>query len=309
MRVSIITALVLYGDVPLEVLMQVVGHAQIIMTLHYTKVAHADIVREMSAGEKKALAHSQDRMNALIIEDKIHEHKGGMVIPTNSPLHDPDWPTASILFLDYGLCPYGGTLCHKGSKEEKDAPVPAGFLGCQNCLQCRHFVTGIAFHAALMAKANEIAEAKQYTSIKTHDLATQIDQLDEEIYDFEKSKKEVPLELKVKRKRLSNLLEQEESRHNMLACDFLSAWKLLHSITELYNKSCSEGGKMPMVMNCNSLSISVDEVSQHQALAEVCENAEIFLSANADLALPRRTIGLDRMLEMNGLPPPTIQAV
>ncbi|HCE3304110.1 TPA: tyrosine-type recombinase/integrase [Vibrio parahaemolyticus] len=313
MRVTLITALVLYGDVPLHVLMKVVGHAQIIMTMHYTKVTHADIVYKVGAGEKKALERSQDRKNALLMEDKIHNHKAELLIPDDSALHDPDWPKASIQFFDYGLCPYGGTRCHDGGEEREETkknanltyfnPVPAGYLGRQNCFRCRHFVTGAAYIGGLVAKGNEIAEARQHVLNKTLDINDQIERLDEQVYDFEISGKEAPADIKMEYKRLNNLLEQEQTRCDMLSCDFLSAFQLTDSAIELLNKPVSNGEKVPMLMNSNKLSISVDEVSHHQALAEVCENAEIFMSANADSALPRRSQMMDKMLEANGIAP------
>ncbi|MFL0839115.1 VPA1269 family protein [Vibrio parahaemolyticus] len=313
MRVTLITALVLYGDVPLHILMKVVGHAQIIMTMHYTKVTHADIVYKVGAGEKKALERSQDRKNALLMEDKIHNHKAELLIPDDSALHDPDWPKASIQFFDYGLCPYGGTRCHDGGEEREETknnakltyfnPVPAGYLGRQNCFRCRHFVTGAAYIGGLVAKGNEIAEARQHVLNKTLDINDQIERLDEQVYDFEVSGKEAPADIKMEYKRLNNLLEQEQTRCDMLSCDFLSAFQLTDSAIELLNKPVSNGEKVPMLMNSNKLSISVDEVSHHQALAEVCENAEIFMSANADSALPRRSQMMDKMLEANGIAP------
>ncbi|MBF4323787.1 hypothetical protein EAY22_26790, partial [Vibrio anguillarum] len=60
---------------------------------------------------------------------------------------------------------------------------------------------------------------------------------------------------------------------------------------------------IPMIMNAPKLSISISEVSKHRALAEVCENAEIFLSANATTALPRRSQSLDKMLSNNNMQP------
>ncbi len=313
MRVTLITALVLYGDVPLHVLMKVVGHAQIIMTMHYTKVTHADIVYKVDAGEKKALERSQDRKNALLMEDKIHNHKAELLIPDDSALHDPDWPKASIQFFDYGLCPYGGTRCHDGGEEREDSinsqsktkfnPVPAGYLGRQNCFRCRHFVTGAAYIGGLVAKGNEIAEARQHVLNKTLDINDQIEGLDEQVYDFDVSGKEVPAEVKMEYKRLNNLLEQEQTRCDMLSCDFLSAFQLTNSAIELLNKPVSNGERVPMLMNTDKLSISVDEVSHHQALAEVCENAEIFMSANADSAVHRRSQLLDKMLAENNIPP------
>ncbi|MBF4396134.1 hypothetical protein, partial [Vibrio anguillarum] len=72
---------------------------------------------------------------------------------------------------------------------------------------------------------------------------------------------------------------------------------------QLLNKVASIDSKIPMIMNAPKLSISISEVSKHRALAEVCENAEIFLSANATTALPRRSQSLDKMLSNNNMQP------
>ncbi|NCO44932.1 MAG: hypothetical protein GW890_00075 [Vibrio sp.] len=293
--------------------MKVVGHAQIIMTLHYTKIKHLDIVETLDAGEKRLLARSQDQKNALLMEDRIHNHKDELLIPVYSALHDPEWPKASIKFFDYGLCPYGSTRCSDGGLEREETknsktkteynPVHSGYLGCQNCFRCRHFVTGAPFVVGLIIKGNEISEAKQYVSNKMLDINAEIEALDEEIFLLEDSSKIVPPDVKMKQKRLNNLLESEQIRLDMLSCDFLSIFRLVDQSLQLLNKVASIDSKIPMIMNAPKLSISISEVSKHRALAEVCENAEIFLSANATTALPRRSQSLDKMLSNNNMQP------
>ncbi|MBF4349670.1 hypothetical protein EAY19_26885, partial [Vibrio anguillarum] len=164
--------------------------------------------------------------------------------------------------------------------------VPSGYLGCQNCFRCRHFVTGAPFVVGLIIKGNEISEAKQYVSNKMLDINAEIEALDEEIFLLEDSSKIVPPDVKMKQKRLNNLLESEQIRLDMLSCDFLSIFRLVDQSLQLLNKVASIDSKIPMIMNAPKLSISISEVSKHRALAEVCENAEIFLSANATTALP-----------------------
>ncbi|SON51361.1 VPA1269 family protein [Vibrio tapetis] len=311
MRVSLITSLVLYGDVPLHILMKVVGHSQIMMTLHYTKMTHSNMASVLTIGEKKALERSAEHKQALMMENKIHEHKEELVIPVNSALKNPDWPQSSVLFFDYGLCPYGATECSNGgdrdvSSSSKSTPaysaVSAGYLGKQNCFRCRHFVTGIPFYIGLLAKGNEIAEARQYVSNKVCSLNSKIEHMDVMIYKLESKGQVVSPEVRLKHKRLSNLLEQEQVRHDALGCDILSIFKLLRQTLTLFDKEEQSKSKVPLVLNTNSLSINLEEVSHHQALAEVCENAEIFLSADSNTALPRRSSSLDKMLLRNGFP-------
>jgi len=49
--------------------------------------------------------------------------------------------------------------------------------------------------------------------------------------------------------------------------------------------------------------VAFEEVSYFQQLHEVCENAEIYTSASADLASPERSNMIDRMAELNRLTP------
>jgi len=155
----------------------------------------------------------------------------------------------------------------------------------------------------LIIKGNEISEAKQYVSNKMLDINAEIEALDEEIFLLEDSSKIVPPDVKMKQKRLNNLLESEQIRLDMLSCDFLSIFRLVDQSLQLLNKVASIDSKIPMIMNAPKLSISISEVSKHRALAEVCENAEIFLSANATTALPRRSQSLDKMLSNNNMQP------
>ena len=187
-------------------------------------------------------------------------------------------------------------------------PVPAGFMGKKNCPRCRHFVTGIPFIAGLVAKGNEIAEAQMYVQKRIDEQLIKIEKVDSQIYDIEvKWKKTVPLDLKIKHKRLKNQLETDEVHKDMLSCDVLSVARLVLKIGQLFDQLQDQADdsnrKLPLVMNTHRISLSVDAVSHHRALAEVCENAEIFLSAHCDTALPRRSQALDKMLAQNNIAP------
>ncbi|MBF4406076.1 hypothetical protein EAY15_23205, partial [Vibrio anguillarum] len=111
----------------------------------------------------------------------------------------------------------------------------------------------------LIIKGNEISEAKQYVSNKMLDINAEIEALDEEIFLLEDSSKIVPPDVKMKQKRLNNLLESEQIRLDMLSCDFLSIFRLVDQSLQLLNKVASIDSKIPMIMNAPKLSISISE--------------------------------------------------
>lgn len=150
MRVSLITAYVMEFGLPIEVIMKLAGHASVVMSIYYVKVGAAFLRRRMDEGEKLALRDGayvaqemleQNRLNELMHELVANNEQALQVLKAGN--------VGSTLVRDYGLCPYGAARCDDGGSRVGKTlvwnAVPAGFLGMQNCLRCRHFITGPMF--------------------------------------------------------------------------------------------------------------------------------------------------------------------
>ena len=107
-----------------------------------------------------------------------------------------EWPLASLIFKDYGICPNAGEKCNEGGIKEDDiasaklTAVQAGYLGISNCLRCKFFITGPAFIGGLKMLADEIARESIVYRERMHDFREQEDLLD--IEEYECSRQGIP---------------------------------------------------------------------------------------------------------------------
>ncbi|RTR26086.1 VPA1269 family protein, partial [Shewanella atlantica] len=312
MRVSLITAYVVHGDVPLEVMVKIVGHATILMTLHYTKIEQGEIKRTLDNAEKKALQNHAKQVEDAILQGKINSIKSELIISESSVLHTSDYPLASLQFTDYGICPMAFNGCDSGGTEvnangkEVPAQVKPGWLGEKNCFRCKHFVTGSAFIAGLAAKGNEIASAKLRLSQVIQDLESECDQLMQDASTLEGLGEKSAAARKLSDKKLIERdIESKTSLLDLYMCDIFAIYKLIQqSIELLSNTENTKGTKgVPLLLNNPGLSIAIDEVDEYQVLNEVCQNREVFVSGMADHDNLKRAQMLDRMLRKNGMEP------
>lgn len=99
-----------------------------------------------------------------------------------------DVPVGNYIFRDYGICPFAASRCDDGGDLIAQfiyAPTPQGYLGVQNCIRCRHFITGPAFIGGLLAITNEILQSNDQSEICSK-LQIQINQINQEIDNLEK---------------------------------------------------------------------------------------------------------------------------
>ncbi|WP_110957760.1 gamma-mobile-trio integrase GmtZ [Vibrio casei] len=190
MRVSLINAYAYEFGIPLEVIMKLVGHSSIIMTIYYTKSdkTGANLREKMELGEKEAMSKATQTLKSFVEQQRIEEVKSQLVGSSVDQLSSLDnaRPASSYLWKDFGICPVGGAFCSQGgspvaTKANIYHPVPAGYLGEQNCFQCRFFITGPAFMVGLTAIFNEISLAVNTQSIRYTSLEQKLDYIAEKI--------------------------------------------------------------------------------------------------------------------------------
>lgn len=324
MRVSLITAYVLEMGMPIEIVMKIVGHSSVIMSIYYCKVSNHDIRTRLEEGEKIALKSEVESIQRTIEQNKIENVKNQLV-GNNSELLQAlsnEVPAGNYIFRDYGICPFAASRCEDGGELIKSSsffsPTPQGYLGIQNCIRCRHFITGPAFIGGLLAITNEISLQSNDQSAICSKLQNIINQLIYEIDNLDKEQyvadlKQQKFEGALKRAKLETELRNFESEYetaakklDMLLCDIQAAFRHITKCHKLINDNVllENTDKLSLITTANAeLVLEMEEVSHYQQLQEVCENAVIYKSCNADQAIYPRTQLIDKMALFNEIMP------
>ncbi len=327
MRVSLINAYAYEFGIPLEVIMKLVGHSSIIMSIYYLKSdkTGANLREKMELGEKEAMSKATQTLKSFVELQRIEEVKSQLVGSSVDLLNSLDnaRPASSYLWKDFGICPVGGAFCSEGgcpvaTKANIHHPVPAGYLGEQNCFQCRFFITGPAFLVGLAAMFNEISlavntQSIRYTSLgkKLDDIAEKIDVIDHQLYKIKAGSSEKSAlesdrrELIGERAHLNSEIETRAKKLDLYLSDMNAIHRHIHNCqTVMRNpKDNTENQYQLIVPHKFTLGVELDEVSSFHQLSEVCSNAELYHSCSDDLAVTRRSQMIDKMMVENGIQP------
>lgn len=324
MRVSLITAYVMEFGLPINIIMKVAGHSSIIMSIYYVKMNAEGLRVKFAEGEKRALSNKAFAAIQMLEQNRIDELRHELIQNSEQAIQrfTGNVLAGSMLFRDYGFCPFAGTRCEDGGAligaTQVRQPVPSGYLGVQNCPRCRHFVTGPVFIGGLLALANEISlqATLQFDHIaEMNDSMTEvsalIDKFDDMEYEASRSgtvfdaSERTALEMRVRK--MQSELESAAKKADMFLCDLQAITRLINQSQALVHEQASVeiGSNLPQLIlqQEHELEVAFEDSSRYRFLSEVCENAEIYQSASADSALPTRSQMIDRMIELNDLKP------
>lgn len=173
LRVSLITALVIDGEVPLAIVQKIAGHSRLIMTIYYTKPGAGQTRRAIQAGVERLNSGAEESIIDWLATCDFDDAFAGLI--ANAPetvriavAEDKHLRTAAgwMLMID-GLCFAGGNNsemdspgCHNGgpnigsSTAPRFTPVKGG---ARNCPMCRWFATKPHFLPQLAARWNNIS--------------------------------------------------------------------------------------------------------------------------------------------------------
>jgi hypothetical protein len=313
LRVTGVTRLAMNGC-PIEVIAALVGHATIVMTVHYIHLDHEYI---------------RDRLNAAFERssvpiDGVHASwkdiaTSGVVDPLSDllvGLPDSDGEIAQLTAaqkwlvreMDIGFCPNGAVLCEEGGDTivknsalgDKYGPVPGLST---NCAACRFLMTGPAYLVGLAARYNALAV--EIVSLREQMAACDADYA--KLVDDEADCKE-----RGDRFDHRQFIKQQELRDDaetqlMQAGERQAA--VLKRVTQcvaLLNKSESDGTRPKLMFDGKPVDLkhSLENSSHFDLYNRVCLDAEIFAidSSEADR---RRWKDIARMLAnsaMGGVP-------
>ena len=310
LRVSLVTLYVLEGNVPLPVMMKVVGHSRLLMTLYYTKLSPPATDKYLNNAEKLLKEEAEKEGNiAWLIEQRYEQAKDKFVY--NDPIAiqvgtNPSFGP-SLVLLDYGICPMGGAGCDKGgllqdneTEKNRSVPVP-GYPEEKNCILCRFFLTGPAFLRKLTTYGNFVS--LKFSDCMERYLKTKkrVDELDKIKYSCCQNGKPFTQTFELSE---ANRLQQENYESCMLlGLKFSTVYKLLTRSKDLLNSDPSSI-HLVHVGSARDVQIALEETTsrlrQQQA---ILENAHYYSGLNVNELIYQRSQVIDTILRKNGIKP------
>lgn len=314
LRVSLITAFVVDGDAPIHIMSKLVGHSSLVMTIYYIKLNSGQMRRVMGEAEKRAATVATERQCDTIRAQGLHPLRSILIATDgNRSLIEQDVPNSACVVFDWGLCPMSAAFCHIGGEllvekpEKQYGPVDAGYLGQKNCLRCRFFITGVPFLIGLTALANEIALEIHIESGRFKCYEAEVVALEQEYYDA--CQTSTPDVKQSQRKQATANEQQSAGKLDSLLNDYAAINHYVKSCLKLIKNSNqdgvnSEGVRLVLTGEFQEIGVTVEESrSQYHLLAEICQNATIYQSANPSRAIPLISQAIDRMAANNNLAP------
>lgn len=325
LRVSLITALALEGQVPFPVLQKLVGHSRLLMTLYYTKPG-ATHIRDVLLGAAERLEANKEATIQHFLLDTEHDELLQNAICNSVPslaAAIPQHPSARNLAgwmpMHHGLCLVGGNTsevegngsvggCYNGgsmiakgsaTRTSKYGPAPGG---SRNCVRCRWFVTEPHYLPALAAHFNTLAyhfdEARNACLTR-----------ESELQDLKKQKADaehasLPFARLDAYRQAERVWESAMKRFSDLAEDLVACWRLVERCKAALEASQGDGTQLVAVGTVSDVDIAFEETeSELLQLAGVCENVEIYPDLEPGKAVFRRSQLLDAVLYREDLPP------
>ncbi|MEI7298284.1 VPA1269 family protein [Paraburkholderia tropica] len=325
LRVSLITALALEGQVPFPVLQKLVGHSRLVMTLYYTKPG-ATHIRDVLLDARARLEANKNASIQNFLLDTAHEELVQRAICNSVasvanvvPVHPAARNAVGWMPMHHGLCIVGGNTsdsmenraiggCHNGGpmilpgtslSNAKHAPVPGGN---RNCVRCRWFVTEPHYLPALAAHFNTIAY--YFDEARNACLANE-----SVLLDLKKKRAEaeeaghVFLHLDSFRQ-AERVWEGSMKRFNDFAEDLTACWRLIERCKAALDLASEDSTQLVAVGTASDVHIAFEETeSELLQLAGVCEDIELYPDLDAGKAIFRRSQLLDAALYRDNVPP------
>lgn len=324
MRVSLITAFIVEFGLSVEIVMKLAGHSSIVMSIYYVKINSGQLRERFDEHEKIALQNEVKATMHMIEQKRLDEIRHRLIanFEEGPGAYTERCAPGSVLVRDQGFCPMAGARCHDGGaligKTKVRAAVVSGYMGAQNCIRCRHFVSGPAFLGGLLSTANEISLATNFQSEHYAELEDSIAQTREAIddllvaeYQAEKCGETFDASalpgLNVALEKTKSEAERVAMKLAELLTDLQYVTRLIkhcHVILQSQASTDATSGDMQLILQPgHEVQLVLTETSRFHLLNEVCENAQIYESASAVIALPSRSQFLDKMLSFNKIWP------
>lgn len=322
LRVSLITALALEGQVPFPILQKLVGHSRLLMTLYYTKPG-ATHIRDVLLGAAERLEARKEPSIQNFLLDTAHDELLQKAICSSVPslaAAIPQHPAArnpvGWMPMHHGLCLVGGNTsetednggvggCYNGGANigspsaPKYGAVPGG---SRNCVRCRWFVTEPHHLPALAAHFNTLAY--HFDEARNACLARE-----QELQGLKKQKADAedaghPFACQDAYRQAERVWESAMKRFSDLAEDLVACWRLIERCKAALEAPQGEGTQLVTVGAVCDLQVAFEETeSELLQLAGVCDSVEVYPDLEPGKAVFRRSQLLDGVLYRDNLPP------
>lgn len=325
LRVSLITALALEGQVPFPVLQKLAGHSRLLMTLYYTKPG-ATHIREVLLGAAERLEANKEASIQNFLLDTEHGELLQKAICNSVPslaAAIPQHPAArnpvGWMPMHHGLCLVGGNTsevedngavggCYNGgpmtakgssSVNPKYGPVPGG---SRNCVRCRWFVTEPHHLPALAAHFNTLAY--HFDEARNTCLARE-----QELQGLKKQKADAedavqPFVRQDAYRQAERVWESAMKRFSDLAEDLVACWRLVERCKAALEAPQGDGTQLVTAGAVSDVRVAFEETeSELLQLAGVCDSVEVYPDLEPGKAVFRRSQLLDGVLYRDNLPP------
>jgi hypothetical protein len=326
LRVSLITALALDGEVPFPILQKLVGHSRLLMTLYYTKPGQARL--EATLSEAAALLDAKKESSVVeFLLNAEHEELVAHAVANSAsslaaavPVHMAARNAAGWMPMHHGLCLVGGNTsetednkklggCYNGGNDigtrgkPSHGPVPGG---SRNCVRCRWFVTEPHFLPALAAHFNTVAYHFDEARNKAMDAEQTLQELKRLKARVEADSRQgtEPFVQHRELQTATRVWETTTKRFSDLAEDLVACWRLIERCKAVLSKGPGEG--LQLLVHGSGLEVQAvfeETESELLQLAGVCENLELYPDLDASQAVIRRSQLLDSALYNEGLAP------
>ena len=322
LRVSLITALALEGQVPFPILQKLVGHSRLLMTLYYTKPG-ATHIRDVLLGAAERLEARKESSIQNFLLDTAHDELLQKAICNSVPSlaaaipqHPAARNPAGWMPMHHGLCLVGGNTsetegngvvggCYNGGAKigspsaPKYGAVPGG---SRNCVRCRWFVTEPHYLPALAAHFNTLAyhfdEARNACLVREQELQA----LKKQRADAEDTGN--PFAGQDVYRQTERVWESSMKRFSDLAEDLVACWRLIERCKAALGAGQGDGTKLVAVGEVSDMQIALEETeSELLQLSGVCNSVEIYPDLEPGKAVFRRSQLLDSVLYRDDLSP------
>lgn len=321
LRVSLITALALDGNVPFPILQKLVGHSRLLMTLYYTKLG-ATLVHEHLRDAAERLEANKERSIQHFLLNTEHEALVATAISNSAtsfgaavPVHIANRNAAGWMPMHHGLCLVGGNTCevegyplggcHNGGPNIGNASTPfyaAVPGGARNCVRCRWFVTEPHHLPALAAHFNTIAyhfDEARNASLNSEALLLQLRSARADAEDAGH-----PYSQMTEYRQAERVWESSMSKFSGLAEDLVACYRLIERCQQAMRSASTSGTQLVAAGTLVEVQMAFEGTeSELRQLSGVCEGAEVYPDLDPGKAIFRRSQLLDAVLYREELPP------
>ena len=329
-RVSLVTAWIVDGEIDPDVAILLTGHSRLVMLLYYNARTIRSAQEAVAQGQKrideKKAQRELDHIRNASIEDLLKDTAYNNAESFIQALGGYDSAStrrlAGWMPMPEGLCPVGGNTvrvaentaiggCFNGGpwmagvKAGLHGPVEGGDHNCPNC---RWLVTTPAYLSGLIAKFNVTSYLMKQALDKTRAQGEQVHQLQSELYDAgdRKASDTVQADLLRRVEEAEKMAERYSAEYTILATTALNTKRLVDRILEVIRNRTDAERSEALVLSGGEEELQVILEQTNSELLQLhllAESYAVYPEYDAGEAIWRRSQILDASLAKDGLPP------